>query len=72
MAVGLSSFFAIMLTTLLGLSLPYVFRKIGVDPAISSGPLVTTTNDIVSYLVYFSVALLLLRAFGGDPGPVVT
>jgi len=71
-AVGLSMFCAIMLSTLLGLSLPYIFRKIGVDPAISSGPLVTTTNDIISYMVYFSVALLLLRVFGGEPGPAVT
>ena len=62
-AVGLSMFCAILLSTLLGLFLPYIFRKIGVDPAISSGPLVTTTNDIVSYLTYFSLALLLLHIF---------
>jgi len=64
MSVGLAMFFAILFSTLLGTSLPYVFRRIGVDPAISSGPLVTTTNDAISYLTYFSLALVLLRLLG--------
>lgn len=63
-AVGLAMFCGIMIATSLGLALPFVFRKIGVDPAISSGPLVTTANDTISYLIYFSLALALLRAFG--------
>ena len=63
-AVGLAMFCGIMIATSLGLALPFVFRKIGVDPAISSGPLVTTANDTISYLIYFSLALGLLRAFG--------
>lgn len=63
-AVGMSMFCAILLSTLLGMSLPYLFKKIGVDPAISSGPLVTTANDVVSYLTYFSLSLLMLKLFG--------
>lgn len=63
-SVGVSMFFAIMLSTMLGLFLPYIFRNIGIDPAISCGPLVTTTNDIVSFVTYFSFALLLLKVFG--------
>ncbi|MCF7956911.1 MAG: magnesium transporter [Phycisphaerae bacterium] len=63
-AVGLSMLCAIMVSTLMGLILPYTFRWLGIDPAISSGPLVTTTNDILSYLVYFSLSLLLINLFG--------
>jgi len=61
LAVGLATLCTILLSTLLGLYLPYFFRKIGIDPAISSGPLVTTTNDIISYITYFSLALLLIN-----------
>ncbi|MBI9016699.1 MAG: magnesium transporter [Phycisphaerae bacterium] len=60
-SVGLSIFCCVILSTIIGLSLPFLFRKIGVDPAISSGPLVTTANDALSYVVYFSLAFLLLQ-----------
>jgi len=63
-AVGLAMFCAILLSTLLGFCLPYAFRSIGIDPAISSGPLVTTANDVISYIAYFGLSLLLLRVFG--------
>lgn len=59
-AVGVGMAVAIMTASLLGMSLPYLFRKFGVDPAIASGPIVTTTNDIVSVLAYFLVAMLIL------------
>ncbi|GJM25145.1 MAG: magnesium transporter MgtE [Phycisphaerae bacterium] len=59
-AVGVGMSVAIMTASLLGMSLPYLFRKFGVDPAIASGPIVTTTNDIVSVLAYFLVAMSIL------------
>ena len=65
LAVGFSMFSGIMLSTSLGLLLPFMFRKVGIDPAISSGPLVTTANDTIGYLGYFTLALILLKAFGG-------
>ena len=63
-AVGVSMFFAILISMLLGLFLPYAFRKFGIDPAISAGPLVTTVNDIISFVTYFALALLFLKLFG--------
>ncbi|NOX57746.1 MAG: magnesium transporter [Planctomycetes bacterium] len=60
MAVGLGMSSAIMTASLLGMTLPFLFRKVGVDPAIASGPIVTTTNDIVSVLVYFTIGFLIL------------
>ena len=64
LSVGLSMFCAISLSTLMGLLLPFLFRKIGVDPAISSGPLITTTNDILSSMIYFTLGLTLLSILG--------
>lgn len=58
-AFGTAMFSAIMVATTLGLLLPFVFRKIGIDPAISSGPLVTTANDSISVAIYMTLAVVL-------------
>jgi len=58
-AFGMAMFSAIMVATTLGLFLPFLFRRVGIDPAISSGPLVTTANDSISVAIYMSLALLL-------------
>lgn len=58
-AFGIAMFSAIMISTSLGLSLPFLFRRIGLDPAISSGPLVTTANDSISVAIYLFLALIL-------------
>jgi magnesium transporter len=63
-AIGAAMLCGIMLSTTLGLLLPFLFRRIGIDPAISSGPLITTSNDVIGCLTYFSLALILLKAFG--------
>jgi magnesium transporter len=42
--------------TLLGVSSPFLFSKIGVDPAISSGPIVTAFNDFFSMSIYFLIS----------------
>ena len=58
-AFGIAMFSAIMVATTLGLFLPFLFRRIGIDPAISSGPLVTTANDSISVAIYMTLTLLL-------------
>ena len=58
-AFAAAMFSAIMVATTLGLFLPFVFRKIGIDPAISSGPLVATANDSISVAIYMALVLLL-------------
>jgi magnesium transporter len=58
-AFGTAMFSAIMVATTLGLLLPFIFRKIGIDPAISSGPLVTTANDSISVAIYMTLTLIL-------------
>ncbi|MDD5458356.1 MAG: magnesium transporter [Phycisphaerae bacterium] len=59
-AFALAMFSAIMVATTLGLILPFSFRKIGIDPAISSGPLVTTANDSISVTIYMILTLILM------------
>jgi magnesium transporter len=58
-AFAAAMFCAIMVATTLGLTLPFLFRKIGIDPAISSGPLVTTANDSISVAIYMTLAVSL-------------
>ena len=60
LAFGTAMFSAIMVATTLGLFLPFLFRRIGIDPAISSGPLVTTANDSISVAIYMTLTLLLV------------
>lgn len=45
----------------MGALAPVVMKKIGVDPAIASGPFVTTANDIVGIIIYMSTALIFLE-----------
>jgi len=61
LAFGIAMFSAIMVATTLGLFLPFLFRRIGIDPAISSGPLVTTANDSISVAIYMTLTLLLVQ-----------
>lgn len=58
-AFTIAMFSAIMVATTLGLFLPFLFRRIGIDPAISSGPLVTTANDSISVAIYLSLTFVL-------------
>ena len=58
-AFGTGMFAAIMVATTLGLLLPFLFRRIGIDPAISAGPMVTTANDSISVAIYMTLTLLL-------------
>ncbi len=60
-AFGVGMFSSIMVATTLGLFLPFLFRRVGIDPAISSGPLVTTANDSISVAIYMTLTLLLVQ-----------
>lgn len=59
-AFGISMSAAIIVATTLGFALPFFFRKVGIDPAISSGPLVTTANDSISVAIYMTLTVLLV------------
>ncbi len=58
--VGLSMTAAIILSALMGVLVPFLFRMLRIDPAIAAGPLVTTSNDIIGIALYYLVAWAIL------------
>ncbi|ADH98031.1 magnesium transporter [Salisediminibacterium selenitireducens] len=58
--VGTSLTLSLTLATIIGTLIPMFIHKLNLDPAIASGPFITTINDIVGLLIYFSVATSLL------------
>ena len=59
-SVGAAMLAAVVISAGLGALIPLMFRAVGVDPAVASGPLITTLNDVVSLLIYFTTAVWLL------------
>ncbi len=46
--------------TMVGAIVPIWLKRLKIDPAIATGPFVTTTNDIIGLLIYFSLLTLFL------------
>ncbi|MQY58379.1 MAG: magnesium transporter [Clostridia bacterium] len=59
--VGLSMMATVTVATCLGAILPIICQKLGFDPAVVSGPLITTVVDISSLLIYFGIAIQLME-----------
>ncbi len=57
--VSVSLFSIVMVSSLLGTITPIVLDKLNFNPALASGPFITTTNDLIALAIYFIVALLL-------------
>nr|4U9L_A Chain A, Magnesium transporter MgtE [Thermus thermophilus HB8]4U9L_B Chain B, Magnesium transporter MgtE [Thermus thermophilus HB8] len=60
--VGVSLVLIVFFANLVGAMLPFLLRRLGVDPALVSNPLVATLSDVTGLLIYLSVARLLLEA----------
>ena len=58
--VSIALFSVVVLASLMGTITPLILDKFGINPAVASGPFITTTNDLLGILVYFSVAYSLL------------
>ncbi|MEI5906548.1 magnesium transporter [Bacillus spongiae] len=58
--VGISVFVSLFVATLAGSLVPLLMHKLKVDPAVASGPFITTINDIISILIYFGMASLFM------------
>ncbi|WP_234410454.1 magnesium transporter [Caldalkalibacillus mannanilyticus] len=59
--VGFSLFCTLVIATLSGTMVPLLIYKLKIDPAVASGPFITTINDIIGLLIYFSVASALIQ-----------
>ncbi|MGR9050819.1 magnesium transporter [Halobacillus faecis] len=54
--VGLSIFMTLVVATLAGSLVPLLMHRLKIDPAVASGPFITTVNDLISILIYFGLA----------------
>lgn len=61
LAVGIAVVGVVAFGTMIGSMLPFVLRRFGLDPASASAPFVATLVDVTGVIIYFMVALLLLR-----------
>jgi magnesium transporter len=60
-AVGASLVAISVLASISGSALPFLFRVLGLDPALMSAPFITTAVDVLGVLIYFNLARLILR-----------
>ena len=58
--VGMSLLLAMIISSLVGTLVPMFFHKIKIDPAVASGPLITTVNDLVAVVTYYGLAWMFL------------
>ena len=62
--VGISLIVAMVISSLVGTIIPMFFHKINIDPAVASGPLITTINDLVAVITYYGLSgLVLIQLF---------
>ena len=60
LSVGVSMGVTVMMAAVIGAALPIIFKKFKLDPALMSGPLITTIVDVVGIFIYFEIALFIL------------
>ena len=61
LTVGISMAGVIMVASLMGTLIPVAFQRLGIDPAVSSGPFVTIANDISGIIIYLSISSAFLK-----------
>ncbi|MDC1472465.1 magnesium transporter [Flavobacteriaceae bacterium] len=61
LAISLSLVIVIIVAGIIGTFIPLFLHKKGIDPAIATGPFITTSNDIFGILIYFTIAKLILN-----------
>lgn len=62
--ISMSMGIALLVSGIIGSAIPIFLYKIKIDPAVASGPFITTISDIISILIYFSIAQALLLGGG--------
>jgi magnesium transporter len=61
--IGMAMLCAITVANLAGSLIPMLMDKLGFDPAVASGPFITTLSDLTSVLIYFNIAALFMQYF---------
>lgn len=57
---GVSLLVSMLLSGISGTVVPIIFKKLKIDPAVASGPFITTVNDLVAVVIYYGLAWILL------------
>ena len=60
MIVSMALFFVVLIASFLGTVTPLILNKVGFNPALASGPFITTTNDLLGLAIYFYIVHLFL------------
>ena len=60
LCAGIALLLAMTISSIVGTAVPMFFHRINVDPAVASGPLITTVNDLIGVVTYYGIAWLLL------------
>lgn len=58
--IGIALLTAMLVSSLVGTVIPLFFKQAGVDPAVASGPLITTVNDLVAVVAYYGLTWIML------------
>ncbi|MCI6377146.1 MAG: magnesium transporter [Clostridiales bacterium] len=58
--IGIALLVAMFLSSISGTGIPMLFKKLKIDPAVASGPLITTINDLIAVVTYYGLSWILL------------
>ena len=58
--LGCTLLFVIMMAAFIGASIPVLLKNLNIDPAIATGPFITTSNDVIGLLIYFGLITIFL------------
>lgn len=61
MVVGFSMLCTVILAATIGTLVPLIFTKLGIDPAVTAGPFVTTIKDVTGLMIYFYIATMFME-----------
>lgn len=64
--VGISILVTLIVATVSGALIPLIMHRFNIDPAVASGPFITTINDIISILIYFGMATMFMNLLLGS------
>lgn len=59
--IGIALVIVMIIASLIGTFIPILLDKYGIDPALATGPFITTSNDIFGIFIYFSIARMILE-----------
>ncbi len=63
-SISIALLSVVVFASLFGTIVPLVLHKFKIDPAVATGPFITTSNDILGFLIYFSIARIIFSVYG--------